>query len=49
MDESTTNSGNVSMVNAPTANTTVNNTTQYQGGQIVISDPTDKTQANYKR
>ena len=41
--------GSVAMVNAPSTTNVSNNTTQYQGGSIVVSNPVDNTVSNYRR
>ena len=41
--------GSVAMVSAPSTTNVSNNTTQYQGGSIVVSNPVDNTVSNYRR
>ena len=48
-EETTTGGGSVAMVNAPSTTNVSNNTTQYQGGSIVVSNPLDNTVSNYRR
>jgi hypothetical protein len=47
--EETVSGGSVAMVNAPSTTNVSNNTTQYQGGSIVVSNPMDNTVSNYRR
>ena len=49
MNQESSKSASVAMVNAPSTTNVSNNTTQYQGGSIVVSNPVDNTVSNYRR